>query len=692
MLGRTKRGTLGRRMLAAFVAVSLVPLLLAALLTYWRSSALLQQFVLESTEKTAQAYAADLDLFLELQRQRLRALPVHTAPDDTQLDALLMVDATGQIVARSSDPIDEWVITACRDLVANPDQAMTHAGRGFAHQVVVGVERAGGLLCGRVDFTLHQDMLSERASGALGGAAFIVDRSGTVVCHAFENDEPNRGRGDLLGGPASQAAAHGEGWSGAAQTRAGPVLAAFAPAASLPWGVWVEVPEAVAVAPLRAWWLQGLAGAGLLALTATIAAMWVVGRFVEPVHDVVDAAKRIASGQLGERVPVRGDDEIAELAQEFNRMGEALQSSYEELDARVQDRTRQLAAAREFSDLLLDTMRERITVVDAAHRVVRANRAAMEAHGPDLVGNPCADHGLVDRVLRSGQAHSEERRHTDDGYTEILRVDTYPLPAQDGPCGAVVEIARDVTAIRRMQAQLAHQEKMASLGTLAAGLAHEIGNPLASMSSELELLERMWDPQDARRSLPVLRDQVRRMTGLLRQLMDLGRPSSEQVAPFDAHTLVDEVVRLLQHDPRSRDVRLRAEMDAAVGTLFTSRDKLAQVLVNLGLNALDAVEGAGNVTLAVVPDPVGGGLQFRVSDDGPGLSPAAAERVFDPFYTTKAPGTGTGLGLFVSARIAQGIGGRLELAPQPPPGATFVLTLPPCACEGCIPALGALDG
>jgi signal transduction histidine kinase len=223
-----------------------------------------------------------------------------------------------------------------------------------------------------------------------------------------------------------------------------------------------------------------------------------------------------------------------------------------------------------------------------------------------------------------------------------------------------------------------HQEKMAALGTLAAGMAHEIGNPLASMSSELEMLERMWDPEEARASLPVLRDQVRRMAKLLRELVEFGRRPVEEAATFDPAVLLRDVARLLRHDPRGRGVEVVVDASEEVEVLCSSRDRLLQVLVNLGINALDALKGDGRVVYRLAPGEPGT-VRLEVTDDGPGLPDEVANRAFEPFFTTKPPGEGTGLGLFVSERIVQGLGGRLELK-DTPAGATFAVTLPDCNC------------
>jgi C4-dicarboxylate-specific signal transduction histidine kinase len=667
-------GSLGARVLAACLIVGLVPLVLSATAFHWRSASLLEAYLVDNVGKTARAYAADLDLFLERQRVLLRSIPTlgddpsallrSAASGDPNVEALFLVDARGAVLAASRGELDVWALEACTSLLASPDAAMTHAGEGEAHEVVVAVERGTGVLCGQITFTLHQDMLTERADSIVGGTAYIIDRGGTVVCHSFEEDQPQTGRGDVLAGVADVAGDVRD-WQGVTDSTDGPVFAAFAPAENLPWGVWVEVPRDAAAGPLRTWLGQTLLSAAAFAILAGVLALVFVRRLMRPIEDVAAATRAVAGGRYGDAVPVRGDDEIAELATSFNQMSQALQQSYAELDARVNQRTAELAASREFSDLLLDSMRAQILVLDADGRVVRANEVAEHAGATVGARAPEASRASAAEVLRTGVERREERAVSD----RILAVEAYPLPTGD----AVVEIARDITERTQLQARLMHQEKMASLGTLAAGLAHEIGNPLASMSSELEMLERMWDPDEARASLPVLRDQVRRMSSMLRELVEYGRRPSDEIAAFAARTVLDDVARLLRHDPRSRGVTVHID-DAATRPVHSSRDRLLQVLVNLGLNALDALDGTGTLTLSAHDHD--GGVRFAVVDDGPGVPAELRTQVFDPFFTTKPPGRGAGLGLFVSERIVQRLGGRLELTDAEPRGAAFSVVLP----------------
>ena len=671
---------------------------------WFQGRALIERFLAEDTEQTARLWAGDLDAFLDHQRAILGALPLGEDSQDIEamlgiavartptLEALLWMSPEGQLLAANTPPagVQPWVREACAQLARRPDLVLTHAGTGHAHQVALAksLDDQGGVLCGQIDFTLHQEMLSDRARGLSGGTAYIVDQSGSVVCHAFEEGEPHVERGEaLLEMPAGVASA-GQTWSGRLKDAAGTRYAAFAPARTLPWGVWVEIPDQVATASLQP--LLRRTGLYLLAFGLCVGVLAVIAarRLVGPLNEVSAAAARMTGGRPGQTVEVKGSDEVADLARQFNRMSLALAASYQDLDDRVARRTRELAAARDLSDQLLDTMRERILVLSADRILIRANSAATRAWGEDLVGLGWealrARLGLgevtcpVDTAL--GVASSAEWSSTREGHVELHEVHSYPVPGAEGAPEAVISILRDITDLRRMQARLIHQEKMAALGVLAAGLAHEIGNPLASMSSELELLELAWDPEDARASLPVLRDQVRRMSLLLRELVDFGRQPREEPETLSAAEVVEQALRLIRHDPRARGVEISVRADPATPPIRASADRVVQVLINLAFNALDAMNGQGRLDLLVGPGAPGE-VTVEVRDDGPGMPPEVARRAFDPFFTTKAPGVGTGLGLFVSERIMDDLGGRIELHSQPGAGTRFRLVLPSAVSE-----------
>ncbi len=683
------------QLVAGFLLTALLPVALVASLLIWQGGQVAEAFVTNHVQKTAASYAATLDLFVERQRGRLRDLGPDGAHDLAVLSAAAASDP-GLVALWLSDGDTHstpgpapWARQACSQLASGLGESVAHAGEDHAHEVVIGVAVGDDTLCGQLSFTPHQAMMSEQADSFLGGSAYIVDRQGVVVCHSFEEEHPHVARGDLLSEKVATVASAGRSWSGRVDADQ-PHLAAFVMARELPWGVWVDVPRDHAFAPFHQGLIRGGTLALAIALIATLFATWLGRRLATPVQTLARAAARMAEGEMGASVPVQGPAEIALLAREFNAMSNALTESHAELERRVDRRTRELAGARAFSDRLLDTMRQRILVIDPDLRVVRANEAAVRAYGRDLVG--CGCHTVhctpedaecpAARVMRTGLPAREERTLEREDSTEVLEVETVPLLDEAGETIGALEIAADVTELRRIRDRLAQQQKMAAVGTLAAGLAHEIGNPLASMSSELEMLERMWDPEDARRALPVLRDQVRRMSGLLRELVDFGRPVSDQTSHIAPLLVLEEVARLLGHDPRGRDVRIEVEADPDL-VACTSRDRLVQVLVNLGLNALDAVGEGGSVVFRASAD-ASGEVRIDVEDNGPGVPHDAAARVFDPFFTSKPPGRGTGLGLFVSERIAQRLGGRIDLATSEH-GARFTVVLPPCACPEVTP-------
>jgi len=673
---------LDTQLVLGFLGASLVPALLVGALLTWGGLQLAERLALENVARTADAYAADLDLFVQRQRSHLARL-AQGQPTGPELSAAVRTTEGLEAVwdpnqGEASEPGPaEWAREACSELAHTPDQGVTHAGAGHAHEVVVRVSSDAGVLCGQLTFTLHQEMMTEQATSFLGGRAYIVDPSGTVVCHTFDDSRHHDPRGEQLSTEVSAAAFSRADWAGRVGGDGGDVMAAYAPSSELEWGVWAEVPVSQALGPYWTGLWQSVLLAAAIALLAAGLAVLLARRLAAPVQAVAGAAVRVTAGELGAEVPVRGPTEVALMAHKFNTMSQALARSHGELEARVAARTRELSAARAFSDRLLDTMHHQILVFDPDLRIVRANAAALDAHGPHILGtsvdrSPGRSASNVRAVLETASPIREERSEGPDA--PIFEVETVPVHDDEGAAVGVLEVSRDVTELRRFHTRLAHQEKMAALGTLAAGLAHEIGNPLASMSSELEMLEQLWDPEDARSALPILREQVGRMARLLRELVDLGKPPTDHRTRFALAPLVEEVARLLRHDPRSRGTTIVVEPPVDI-VVHTQRDGLAQVLVNLGLNALDAVSSqeGGRVGLSITCDAHE--LWIDVTDTGPGLSPEVASRVFDPFFTTKSPGQGTGLGLFVSAQVVRRLGGRLEYA-RTAPGSRFRVSLP----------------
>lgn len=248
-----------------------------------------------------------------------------------------------------------------------------------------------------------------------------------------------------------------------------------------------------------------------------------------------------------------------------------------------------------------------------------------------------------------------ERVQSDPKSGRIFSIDAFPVPDLDGTGPLVIESAHDITEQRRLEAHVRYQEKLAALGVLSAGIAHDIANPLASMSSELEMLEDETDPARLRASFGVLRGQVSRIDRSLREMTDFARRRGDEATSVPVAEAVDDALRMVRHDPRARKVSFEVDIAPELPKLRMVEDHLVMVLVNLIINAFDAMPDGG--TLAVRARRDAGGLTLTVS----GMTDEVKKRATEPLFTTKGGGRGTGLGLSVSSEILASAKGTLGI-------------------------------
>jgi signal transduction histidine kinase len=226
------------------------------------------------------------------------------------------------------------------------------------------------------------------------------------------------------------------------------------------------------------------------------------------------------------------------------------------------------------------------------------------------------------------------------------------------------QMAADIARLKEINQALIRTEKLATAGTLAAGVAHEVNNPLASISSLVQsLLARAGDERE-RETLRLILNQITRITSVLRGLMDFARPKQPQRALAQLDQIILKSIELARYDKRFKQIAVRTEFAAHLPPLALDSDQIQQVFLNLLLNARDALEGrdgAGEIRVTTAWD--GREVTAEVIDDGSGVAPEHAGRLFDPFFTTKPAGKGTGLGLAVSHSIITAHGGRISVTP-----------------------------
>jgi signal transduction histidine kinase len=229
--------------------------------------------------------------------------------------------------------------------------------------------------------------------------------------------------------------------------------------------------------------------------------------------------------------------------------------------------------------------------------------------------------------------------------------------------------------LQESQALLVQQEKHAAFGLLAAGIAHEVGNPLAAISSLVQLLNRRPTDDYTRERLEMVDDQLARIQRTLRELVDFSRPASHEAALCDIHQVTDAALSIAKYYKRKKGKRIVTRYAEGLPQVKIVRDQIVQVFLNLILNAMDATDEGGTIEISTALND--GWLDIAVRDDGHGIDPADRDNVFQPYFTTKP--TGTGLGLFVSKSLTeQNNDGQIELLESDRLGTTFLVRL---SCE-----------
>jgi signal transduction histidine kinase len=408
-------------------------------------------------------------------------------------------------------------------------------------------------------------------------------------------------------------------------------------------------------------------GAVMVVLTVAVL-VWLLRRLVHaPLNAVVRTSRKIAEGDLGARAEVPGKGEFPELAAQLNRMTAHLARS---LDT-VERQHRELEA-------ILDAIDDQIVVVDRDGRVVAANEAfrASGAAPADERIRQVFDTGRLQKAVFS--------RALDGGQDQVVEAHASPLRGPDGEVARCVEVRRDISERRHLEAVAAQSERLSSLGLLASGLSHEINNPLQAIASSVEGLRRRLpgEPgisteaaQGLEKVLSRVGREVERGRVITHRLLKIARPPGETRALSDVNHVVRDIVALLAHDIRCAGIRTRLELGGDLPPLRVDESRLGQVVMNLVLNAVQAMEG-GAGELGVTTSSADGAVRIDVADTGCGITAEHSKRIFEPFFTTKPAGKGTGLGLFITHQIVTGLGGTVSVRSNAGEGAVFTVLLP----------------
>lgn len=347
-----------------------------------------------------------------------------------------------------------------------------------------------------------------------------------------------------------------------------------------------------------------------------------------------------------------------------------------------------------------DAITDMVWIEDINQRVVRANRTVLARAGLtslEAVGKSCGQ--LLERVgaLEKDCLCPDTMAGKSPCFRELKGMSggifhfwTYPLVDDEGHLYSLVQYLKDVTSQKRLEQQLIRSDKLASLGTLVAGIAHEINNPLGIIAGYSEaLLDRAKDDtlkvvaefEDFPEYLQTIHNEIFRCKGILRSLLDFSRPTGGTFREIDMNELIKEVILLVNHRAKrlNHDIQLRLDRD--IPKIFADPGNLRQVFMNIIMNSMYFTPEGGTITIASDRDAAGSllehepGVAVTISDTGPGIDPAILGKIFDPFFTTKPVGEGTGLGLSICHKIIEEHGGSID-AVSDSGGTTFIIWLP----------------
>ncbi|NQT62152.1 MAG: PAS domain S-box protein [Candidatus Marinimicrobia bacterium] len=237
------------------------------------------------------------------------------------------------------------------------------------------------------------------------------------------------------------------------------------------------------------------------------------------------------------------------------------------------------------------------------------------------------------------------------------------------------QIIRDISELQTIEHQMRQSDRLATLGQLAAGVAHEIGNPLTSISSLVQLLERRIENPDHIGKLGRIRANIERITKIVHELVDFTRPQATDIQSVQINDVVENAVGLMSYDNRSQKIKIDLELSPNLPRIKASPDKLHQVIVNLLVNAFDAMKEGGDHIL-ITTSASASSVSINVTDNGGGMNLEVLDKIFEPFFTTKDIGKGTGLGLSVSHGIINSMNGSLNVNSTLGEGATFLIEIP----------------
>jgi len=343
-----------------------------------------------------------------------------------------------------------------------------------------------------------------------------------------------------------------------------------------------------------------------------------------------------------------------------------------------------LVKVKALSDEVTANMPAGLLTIDVEGRVTSCNRRAAEMLGtvPENImglnvdGPLPAVREVAARVMATPENISTEIESVGaDGKTRVLDVSASPVKDDDDATTGYLMLFKDLTEMRRLEKDFERSQRLAAIGKLAAGVAHEIRNPLSSIKGFATYFKEKFGEgnQDAK-TADIMIYEVERLNRAVTQLLEFARPITVELAAVSTEELINHSLRLVEKDLKDKQIQWRAAIQTPRQTIRTDQDRMNQVLLNLYLNAIEAMEPGGRLTVTVSDTEDEKFIAIDVTDNGRGIAEADMEQIFDPYFTTR--NTGTGLGLAIVYKLIETLGGKISISSRVGQGTTVHLRIP----------------
>jgi PAS domain S-box-containing protein len=431
----------------------------------------------------------------------------------------------------------------------------------------------------------------------------------------------------------------------------------------------------------QTFWTIGILGAIALAAGILIS-NWMARRVTRPLGVLVATTMAATRGDLRPDITINTRDEVEILAVNFSFMIQEILGQKRKLEDQLQE----IQRLQQYSEKVLVTMGDGLLAIDMNGIITTMNPAARRILGIsddqpitslpvwELVGTATQMAGYIRGVLADPSGKKQQELGLNAGKKDrVILVNAGILETGQKDLKEIIFTLNDITALKHLEAQIRQAQRLADLGTLAAGMAHEIRNPLSAIKTFVALLPKKLEKpgflEKFQRTVP---REINRLNTLIEEMLELSRPPRYRLIPTDIAALLDHCMALLETDFSSRNIFFRTDLPKDLGEVSADADQLEKAFLNLLQNGAQAMAPGGALTISGTCDPHWVVLDF--SDTGHGMPPDVADNIFTPFFTTKAKGTG--LGLAITHKVITEHGGRIVLETYEGAGSCFTVRLP----------------